>query len=461
MGDIVPDYGVFVRRHTALKPAAEWVSGVNEANGWRRLETLILLNSLWFHLKGNGSFSGWFWYAKHMPLRFSPGSLRIGFVCLLVAVVAPWDQAYPVEARNESPALSVSESPVIGAIRWDAWYGSGGVTQAVEKSLGQPKYHYRLPWFAKLLGEDKVRIDGDSDEIMAREIDYASQAGLDYWAFLHYWEDSRELGIGLKRYLAAKEKRGVRYCLLEEGGRLDKLGTSAWPKIVEHFKSGDYQTVLGGRPLLLVYVKTMALGRNQWDELKRQTVEAGLNPPYLVLMGWDAAQDAKDMAELGFDAVSAYARGGAYSMEQPSYAEQGRLLKASLWDRWEKQRTPCVTLASAGWDTRPRNERPPSWIRSLVPEPAPDPTPFSEQKPLIDSVTATPEQLASHFLDAIQWTKAHRDLNVANTIIVYAWNEHDEGGWLQPTLAADGSPNEERIQAVGRIFQRPLPPGKQ
>jgi len=348
---------------------------------------------------------------------------------------------------------STAERPSFGAIRWDAWYGRGGVTQAVEMSLGQPKYHYRLPWFAKLLGEDRVHIDGDSDEIMAREIGYASQAGLNYWAFLHYWDDSRELGIGLSRYLAAKEKRGVRYCLLEEGGRLDKLGTSVWPKIIEHFKSPDYQTVLGGRPLLYVFEKTNVLGREQWREFKRKTVEAGVMAPYLVLMGWDAAQDAKDMAELGFDAISAYARGGAYSMEQPSYAEQGRLLKSSLWDRWEKQRTPCVTLASAGWDTRPRNERPPSWIRSLVPQPAHDPTPFSEQKPLIDSVTATPEQLTSHFLDAIQWTERHRDLNVANTIIVYAWNEHDEGGWLQPTLGADGFPNEERIRALGEILR--------
>ena len=55
--------------------------------------------------------------------------------------------------------------------------------QAVEASLGQPKYHFRLPWFARVLGEGKVSINGDSQAIMEQEIAYAAQAGLNYWAF--------------------------------------------------------------------------------------------------------------------------------------------------------------------------------------------------------------------------------------------------------------------------------------
>jgi len=347
-----------------------------------------------------------------------------------------------------------ADAPIVGALRWDAWYGTGGVVQAVERSLGQPKYHFRLPWFARLLGGDKVSINGDSAGIMEREIAYAARAGLNYWAFLNYWQESPDLGIGLKRYLAASDKKGVRYCLLEEGGRLDRIGAKAWGSLVEHFRSSDYQTVLGGRPLLFVYIKPRVLTRADWDELRRQTVAAGLMTPYLVLMGWNLEQDAKDRAELGFDALSAYARGGAYSMEQPSYAEQGRLLKERLWDEWERRRIPCVTLASAGWDTRPRNERPPEWIKDLKVQPAPDPAPFEQQRPLVDSVTGTPGQVAVHIFEAVQWTRAHRDINPSNAVIVYAWNEHDEGGWLQPTLGADGFPDEARIEALEKVLRR-------
>ena len=88
----------------------------------------------------------------------------------------------------------------------------------------------------------------------------------------------------------------------------------------------------------------------------------------------------------------------------------------------------------------------------------PDPTPPALQKPLIDATTAAPDELAAHLRDAIEWTKANRDINPANVIIIYAWNEHDEGGWLQPTLGANGRPNEERIRTLTKTLR--LPPLK-
>jgi hypothetical protein len=212
--------------------------------------------------------------------------------------------------------------------------------------------------------------------------------------------------------------------------------------------------VLDGRPLLFVFVKTAKLGKPEWDQLRRQTIAAGTKAPYLVLMGWNPEQDAKDMTTLGFDALSAYVRGGGYSMTQPSYAEQCAMIRRDRWEKCRTLRLPSITFASAGWDTRPRNERPPSWMKEV---PAtPDPTPPAQQRPLLDSVTATPEELASHIREAIEWTAANRDLDPANALIIYAWNEHDEGGWLQPTLGSDGRPNEERIQAVGKVL-RSLP----
>ena len=139
-------------------------------------------------------------------------------------------------------------------------------------------------------------------------------------------------------------------------------------------------------------------------------------------------------------------------MVQPSYAEQCELIRRDRWEKWRNLRIPCVTFASAGWDTRPRNERPPSWLKSEV-KAEPDPTPPMQQKPLIDGVTATPDQLATHVREAITWTQANRDLNPSNTVIIYAWNEHDEGGWLQPTLGADGGPNTDRIDSLSKVLR--------
>ena len=113
------------------------------------------------------------------------------------------------------------DEPVVGAICWGGWYGEGTVTKAVEASLGQPKYHFLLPWFAQLPSDGSVRINGDSQAIMEQEIGYAAAARLNYWAVVDYWDEAPGMSIALHRYLAAKDKRGIRYCLVEEGHRLD------------------------------------------------------------------------------------------------------------------------------------------------------------------------------------------------------------------------------------------------
>lgn len=363
------------------------------------------------------------------------------YLILTSLLLAPLAELYACE----------SDAPIVGAIRWDGWFGESGVVKQMEYSLGQPKYHFRLPWFAQVMGVNTVSINGDSQEIIEKEIEYAAEAGINYWAFVDYWDQSADLSIALQRYRSAKDKRGVHYCFVEEGSRMDTIGTNGFGRLVEHFKDPYYQTVLEGRPLLFVFVKTSKLGKPAWDMLKQQSIAAGLKAPYLVLMGWNPVQDEKDRVALGFDAVSAYARGGSYSMTQPSYAEQCALIRRDRWGKWRDLRIPSVTFVSAGWDTRPRNERPPFWMRGV---PAtPDPTPPEQQRPLIDAVTATPEEIATHLREALEWTKRNRDINPSQAIIIYAWNEHDEGGWLSPTWTAGGKPNTARIDALRAVLK--------
>jgi hypothetical protein len=107
--------------------------------------------------------------------------------------------------------------------------------------------------------------------------------------------------------------------------------------------------------------------------------------------------------------------------------------------------------AFPAWDTRPRQERPPSWCSWV--KATPDPTPLAQQKLLIDATTAKPDEIAVHVRAAIERPQANRDLNPANAIILYAWNEHDEGGRLQPTLGVDGKPNDARCKALGKVLR--------
>jgi hypothetical protein len=210
--------------------------------------------------------------------------------------------------------------------------------------------------------------------------------------------------------------------------------------------------------LLYILGRPKFLGKTDWRQFGDACVAAGLKRPYIVLMGTKSERDLKDMESLGFDALWLHFV-GHYTMEQPAYALYSAAIRRECWDKCRAMHIPCVTFASTGWDTRPRNEHPPTWadlwLSSLVA--TPDPTPPSQQKPLIDSVTATPDELAVHIRNAIEWTRQNRDINPTNNVLIYGWNENDEGGWLIPTLGADGRPNEERIKALASVL-RPKSP---
>ena len=60
---------------------------------------------------------------------------------------------------------------------------------------------------------------------MDQEIAYASQAGLNYWAFVDYLDEAPVMSIALNRFIEATDKNGLRYCLIEKGSRLDKTAT--------------------------------------------------------------------------------------------------------------------------------------------------------------------------------------------------------------------------------------------
>ena len=104
---------------------------------------------------------------------------------------------------------SARDRPIVGAIRWDAWTG-GQVTEQVERTLGPKKYHDRLPWFAEVIDDGAVKIDGGRPAVMDREIEFAADAGLDYWAFLIYPKGS-PMSTALGQYLQSPKREQIRF----------------------------------------------------------------------------------------------------------------------------------------------------------------------------------------------------------------------------------------------------------
>ncbi len=82
------------------------------------------------------------------------------------------------------------ERAVIGAIRWDAWTTHDGVPNSVvsqvERSLSPARFHSRAPFFADVSADGKIIIPEYNMEIFEREMEYAIEAGIEYFAYVWY-----------------------------------------------------------------------------------------------------------------------------------------------------------------------------------------------------------------------------------------------------------------------------------
>lgn len=331
----------------------------------------------------------------------------------------------------------------VGAIRWDAWTGDLGAGPAVEKSLGPEKWHYRLPFFAMVLGPDKVHIDGSSQEVMDQEIDYAAAAGLDYWAFVLY-QANDPMSIGLSRYLASTQRGKIKFSLVTQTGDWSK------PEMVKRMESlmaeKGYVTVLRGRPLIYVYTNSKGIsGRWGGNDTGFQTVveqfrsdlgKRGLKKPYIVIMDFNAADGKKILDLVQADAISNYWTHGN-TPDGSSFAVK-TVGQQWFWNQCKATGAQVVPIVDLSAGRAPRVENPVPWDH--------------QQKQGVGSTAdnpPTPKEITNLFIDARRWLRDNRDSAKAKLIITYAWNENDEGGWLVPTL----SEGTARLDAVAAALK--------
>lgn len=334
-------------------------------------------------------------------------------------------------------AQEAAPRPSVGAIRWDAWTG-GEITRIVEQTLTPEKYHFRLPWFAEVRGDGSVRIDGSRPGVMEEEIGYAAQAGLDYWAFVLYPESS-SMSRGLELYRQSRRRNHLNFCVILHA----TLGVpeAQWPlernRILKLLREPGYQTVLDSRPLIYAFQMGAQTSAVRFAELLREARAAGVNP-YCVFMGWGPVADFRRESANGFDAVSAYACGSA----DETFAQLCQRVATRNWHRPAAAKVPFVPFVSTGWDKRPRQDHPVPWEKNQT---------YHTQK--VFPTIATADEIASHLTAALQVARDNQQLCTANTLIIYAWNEHDEGGWLAPTWTPGGKPDTGRIEALARVLR--------
>jgi hypothetical protein len=198
------------------------------------------------------------------------------------------------------------------------------------------------------------------------------------------------------------------------------------------------------RPLLYIiwepsqlkyyFANNLANVRKCIDYMRALLADIGLGAPYVVL--FIATADAPTVRAIGADAISSYISGFKHEVKGP-YVD----LDIQTRDYWKKMAdtgVPIIPIAMVGWDTRARQERPVPWIHKA---PNPEPTEYY--------ALATPAELTTHLQAAVDFVHSHPSACPSKVLLIYSWDECDEGGGLIPTL---GDPNGSYLSAIAPII---------
>ncbi len=345
-------------------------------------------------------------------------------------------------------ALEATRSDVtsVGAIRWDAWYTHDGVEDSVvsqvERSLSPAKYHFRAPFYAEITEEGGIIIPQYTQAEFDKEMEYAIEAGIDYFAYVWYNSDMRD---ARDFHTTSKYKNDVKLCAVFDGNAIGK--DYARKEMATLLKEDYYMTVLDGRPLMYYFGDSGNIGgiAEDIEYYRGLCATLGIPEPFAVVMNLGASESYSAYA----DAVSNYAIGGSNGVSFKELMNNA----VKTWNNHAADQMQFVPTVTTGWHNGPRIDNPVTWT-----------------KPGADSWAeyGTDAEIQEHMENALWYMQQTKNtlFTMANTVIIYAWNEHDEGGWICPTLAVDengnqlynedGSKkiNDGRIQAVKAAIEK-------
>ncbi len=346
----------------------------------------------------------------------------------MTEVIAPTEEKEEIEdiivntdkVVNAIDLSRVERDPAkttVGVIRWDAWYGHDGVQNSVisevEKTLSPKEFHFRAPFFAEVTEAGGIIIPEYTQEVFDKEMEYAIEAGIDYFAF--YWYDDA-MQTARKLYQTSKYNDKVKMCIMFGGGN---GGAEQHQEMAKLLKEDYYMTVLGGRPLMY-YDCSYEVAKPSIAYYRGLCEQLGIPEPFAVCTKANA-----DEAKVAVgDAIGDYAIANSGNMTFAELAE----LAEKRWKTHQRsgfQYVPCVTT---GYNLLPRFINPVFWMKGTD----------------IVADYATAEEIGTHLTNALNYMQQPEviDRTKANTVLMYAWNEHDEGGWICPTLKVDENGNQ-------------------
>lgn len=330
---------------------------------------------------------------------------------------------------------------VVGVINWDCslpedtffgYYSS--------KALSPKKYRSITPYYADILGDDKIRYHKRTMEEYEREMQYAIDAGIDYFAYCWYGESPKkqeiewqnnlwELSYARRMHSKSSLNKQLKMCaILGVGAKEKELTESELLDLIMEMKE-DYYQKIDGRPLLYIYdghkYKLV-------EKVKETCRENGVAEPYFAYMYYEVTKD--EMEEMGaVNTVSAY----SFPKSAGTYDE---FMTHLINDMDEKVRLglKIIPRFSFGWNPAPRMDNPIPWYA------------YADEDYLSGTTNEDIRKGAERFGD---WIQKNSDAASLGHILMFAWNEFEEGAHICPTYDSDGKNiDTTRLETVKKII---------
>ena len=338
-----------------------------------------------------------------------------------------------------------AEKTVVGVVDWDCslpsdtWFGHYATT-----SLSPARFRYATPFYADVKGSDKIDYHWRTVEEYEREMQYAIDAGIDYFAYCWYGElkdgkdftpvgkDNRipccdrhiwELATARQLHAKSRLRDKLKMCAILVV--LHPLADAELEALAQAMKENWYQKA-AGRPLLYLYGQPCA---PILTRLRTICSKVGAGDPYAVgltgqggpLTGMTSIQ-AKSSYTCCANGVTNFAQ-----VVDQTLRENGARAATGI---------PVIPNFVVGWDPSPRLVNPVPWCNYYKTSYAPP---------------ATEEELLDGAMKMVGWIKANRAACPTGHILTFAWNEFEEGGWICPIWRAGGDPDTSRLQAFRKV----------
>lgn len=345
------------------------------------------------------------------------------------------------------PAASAAEATkakaTVGLYYFDGW--SGGTDKAHLTKLLTTEFADRKPvWGWK----------DNTVEIMQRQIDFCADHDIAFWAFDWYYPEGKTkatpLNNALGLYLKAANRQRLKFCLLVANHTDFRIGPKDWDACcatwVELFQKPTYLR-LNGQPLLILlshYDLQQAFGsveevRKALDSLRAKAKKAGLP-------GVAIATCTTPEAQLDVYVRSGYSLLTGYNYPLGVFSGDGsqpfrKLIEGHqrIFDQFAQHTPlPYAPVITAGWDRRP-------WEQGVTPP----------EKMSSWYADRSPKLVEEFVRSGVQWMDRHPDKTTPERLmLIYAWNENGEGGYLTPTTK-DGTAYLEAVRrAISGDYSR-------